>query len=54
MLRHSSNSQSFELVLFRLRLCRAKLTVLAPRCFTLLAGTKDPGTQTIQSTPDML
>lgn len=47
-------SQSSELVLFHLGRRRAKLTVHTPRHFTLPAGTKNPGGQTIHSKQDML
>ena len=50
----NSFSQSRELALFRPGWRRAKLTVLAPRRVTLLAGAKNSGAQTIQSKQDML
>ena len=46
--------QSSELGLFRSGQRRAKLTVPALRRFTLLAGPKNSGAQTIQSKQDML
>ncbi len=46
--------QSFELGLLRPGLRRAGLTVLAPRRPTLLAGTQNPGVQTIPFNLDTL
>ncbi len=46
--------QSFQLGLLRPGLRRAGLTVLAPRRPALLAGTQNPGVQTIPFKPDTL
>jgi hypothetical protein len=48
-MKNKRKRQSFQLVLSRPGRRRAPLTVLAPHRVTLLAGSRNPGAQTIPS-----
>jgi hypothetical protein len=54
VLKGFSKPQSFQLGLSRPGRRREKLTVLAPRHFPLLAGTRNTGVQTIPSEDEPL